>query len=68
MTRKQAFLVLLIALLVLAGHQHIQWPSRFWESPSFQVLDWDDIAKGLSAEEPTPEASATEASTEKDPS
>ncbi|MEK7620550.1 MAG: hypothetical protein AAB413_04930 [Patescibacteria group bacterium] len=74
MTRKQAFLVLLLGLLALAVRQHIQWPSRFWESPSFQALGRDDIARILSRnqgeqEEATPVllAPEEEPSTPKEP-
>ena len=60
MTRKQAFLILLLALLALAGRQHIQWPSRFWESPSFQVVDWEVLFRTLaSAQENNDEATVT---------
>jgi len=52
MTRKQAFLVLLLGLLVLAARQHIRWPSRFWESPSFEVVDWEILLGGFKTKKP----------------
>lgn len=44
MTRKEAFLIVLVALLGLTFVQHARWPDRFFEPPSFRRLKLEDLA------------------------